>query len=71
METTMGMDAEFDMMFKAVSVESQNYVRGVLRNEFERMRKSSRPRLRLVTTGKILPSLAKGVVDPVSVGGVS
>lgn len=65
----MRLDEEFDMMFKALDAEAQNYVRGVLRNEFERARKLARPRLRLVASAQVLPGLGKSVVDPIPVGG--
>ncbi len=58
---------ELNMMFDAIDEDSRRYVLAVLRNEFDRAQKSSRPRLRLVH--QAAPDLSNHKVDPLSVGG--
>lgn len=58
---------ELDMMFDAIDEDGKRYVLAVLRGEFDRARKSARPRLRLVA--KPGPDLSNNQVNPLSVGG--
>lgn len=58
---------EFDMMFDAIDDDAKRYVLAVLQGEFERTRRSTRPRLRLVP--RATTDLPNHQVNALPVGG--
>ncbi|SDC67017.1 hypothetical protein SAMN05428966_10279 [Massilia sp. PDC64] len=59
---------ELTMMFEAIDDDSRRYVLAVLRGEYERAIRSSRPRLRLIDCCQAISDLAKNQVNPFPVG---
>ena len=60
---------EFNMMFNAIDDDGRRFVLAVLREEFERTRNLSGPRLRLVWRTDPAPNLSENEVNPLPVGG--
>lgn len=60
---------EFEMMFDAIDDDGKRYVLAVLRGEFRRAQKSTRPRLRLVPKGA--SDLPDNQVNPLPVSRAS
>jgi hypothetical protein len=58
---------ELEMMFDAIDEDGKRFVLAVLRGEFKRTQKLSRPRLRLVS--KASSDLVNHQVNPLSVSG--
>lgn len=66
---SMEPDDEMSMMCKELDEKGRKYVLAVLRSEMRRIRRSSRPRLRLVTCAEVAPSLHKGQVNSLPIVG--
>lgn len=62
---------DLTMMFEAIDDDSRRYVLAVLRGEYERAMRSSRPRLRLIDCRQAVPDLTKHQVNPFTIGGAS
>jgi len=67
----MNSGNEFNMMFNAIDDDGRRFVLAVLREEFERTRNLSRPRLRLVRAADSASNLSENEVNPLPVGGAS
>lgn len=60
---------EWTKMFDEIDDDGRRYVLAVLRGEFERARALPRARLRLINCTNVSPSLPKGQVNPLPIGG--
>lgn len=58
---------EMNKMFDQIDDDGKRYVLAVLRGEVERVLSASRPRLRLVDSIDVVPSLPNGQVNPQTV----